>query len=120
MMTNRHVAFSLGALLLLTACSWDVPADPGLNTQLRGGQNWVFAGNSPQAPELAIDPSAASDTHAQNVYLRKCSQCHDPIHPTALTAGEWPAAVNKYGPMAGLFGAERKRVLNWLMANAGR
>ena len=103
--------------LLASACSWAVPADPGLNTQLRGGSDWVLAEADPVSPG-DVDRSAASDVGARAIYLRKCSQCHEPFHPADLPAAAWPAAVAKYGPRAGLFGAERQRVLDWLMANA--
>lgn len=116
MNTNR-LALGLGALLFATACSWAVPADPGLNMELRGGSDWSQTSAAP-APEYTVDPSAANDAKARSVYLRKCSQCHEAIQPSALAAHEWPAAVNKYAPRAGLYGAERQRVQAWLMANA--
>ncbi|MDJ0976220.1 MAG: hypothetical protein QNJ98_17300 [Planctomycetota bacterium] len=115
---TRNIRLLTGLVLLsASACSWAVPADPGLNTELRGGSDWVFAEADPVAPR-EVDPSVAADAGARTIYLRKCSQCHDPFHPTDLPAEAWPAAVTKYGPRAGLFGAERTRVLNWLMANA--
>lgn len=117
LMRKPASALLLGALLVVTACSWAVPADPGLNTQLRGGGDWVMTEADP-TPLPEVDLSAASDTGARDIYLRKCSQCHEPYHPTALPASEWPPAVRKYGPRAGLFGSERERVQAWLMANA--
>lgn len=116
MITNR-LALGLGALLFMAACSWNVPADPGLNMELRGASAWSQTAVAP-TPRHEIDPGAANDTKARGVYLRKCSQCHEAIQPSALAAHEWPAAVNKYAPRAGLYGAERQQVLAWLMANA--
>lgn len=115
--TTRARALAVLVCCFASACSWAVPAEPGLNTQLRGGADWVLAEADPiRSPD--VDRAAATDVGARTLYIRKCSQCHEPFAPTDLPAAAWPAAVAKYGPRAGLFGAERQRVLDWLMANA--
>lgn len=107
----------------LGACAWSVPADPGLNA-LRRSRAGADALSAPGASDVArpaptqVLGGAASDDGARSAYLAKCSQCHAPWPPTHATAAEWPGYVRKYGPRAGLFGAERERVLRWLQANA--
>jgi len=110
----RILPLSLGLLLAAGACAWSVPADPGLNASRRG-QPASPPTSSPSA-RLAADP----DPQAGAIYARRCAQCHELLPPSHLRASEWPAAVAKYGPRAGLFGAERRRVLTWLQGLAPR
>jgi hypothetical protein len=100
-------------VLLASACRWAVPADPGLNSRLRQKPAAFVRAES-------LDPEAARDPGAQDLYLQKCGRCHAPFAPTHLSASRWPAMVQKYAPRAGLYGADRDRVLVWLMANARR
>jgi hypothetical protein len=118
-MPRPRTLASLSTLLgvaAVAACSWSVPADPGRNARLRrprrapaGTEALVLSGRAPGA-----DPAAAA------IYEDKCAQCHAPIPPTFATAEDWPVFVRRYGPRAGLFGAERARVLAWLQGNAAR
>ena len=104
---------TVGALVL-SACAWGYPADPGRRP--RGGS----------APAAYVDETvaawgaAAADPAAEGIYRRRCGQCHEPFDPGYAGAAEWPMFVARYGPRAGLFGAERARVLAWLQASAGR
>jgi hypothetical protein len=110
------VALALVFSLSTLACSWSVPADPGLNFLRR---------TRPEAaPQQAATPVAdsgyvrvADDSGARALYMDHCSRCHAPFDPSAVTAAQWPMYVAKYGPRAGLFGANRERVLRWLQAN---
>lgn len=111
----------LAAVLLapLAACAWSVPADPGRNAALHtppeapGGRGGAVAPAAPGAPAaIHADPSAGA------LYASRCGQCHEPFAPQTFSAGEWPVYVDRYGPRAGLFGADRERVLRWLQANA--
>ena len=99
--------------LLVAACSWSVPADPGRNARLH-------ARSSGASPAASWSPDATGfvDDGAARIYVTKCSQCHEPFAPSHAAADEWPRFVRKYGPRAGLFGAERERVLRWLQGNA--
>ena len=113
------VVMLTGIALLLSACSWSVPADPGLNAKLHAKPS-SSAGAIPPGtvPGATVASSPASDDAiARGLYLNHCSRCHEPIPPEALAAGDWPRYVRRYGPRAGLFGAERARVLRWLQAN---
>ncbi len=110
----------LAAAALLAGCAWSVPADPGQNARLRGRS---FAeeplppvGPGEALPARVVGPS--SDDGARALYASRCGSCHAPFSPRFATADEWPAHVRKYGPRAGLFGADRERVLRWLVANA--
>lgn len=116
----RPVLVVAGLMLFAAACSWSVPADPGLNSRVRGRSDWVLADADapPDAQVARIDPAARDDAGARDIYLRKCSQCHEPFQPTFAPAAGWPPLVRKYAPRAGLFGVERRRVEAWLMANA--
>lgn len=123
--TFRAAAFPLLAMALsaLGACAWSVPADPGRNALLRSRETTEAAFPSPTAESGRADRAQAlggvdSDAGARTLYLTKCGQCHAPWPTTHATAAEWPAFVAKYGPRAGLFGADRERVLRWLQANA--
>ena len=104
-----------GILLLLSACAWSVPADPGLNARLRG------RGAAADA-EVSLAPSGSAgawaDTGARDLYRNHCARCHEPIPPASMAAADWPRFVRHYGPRAGLFGADRARVLRWLQAHA--
>ncbi len=104
-------------VLALAACAWSVPADPGLNAAERAD-----AAAAPAAAEPAVTssraPAAADDPEARAIYLQRCSRCHEPFSPTHLSAAQWPIYVARYAPRAGLYGAERERVLRWLQANA--
>ena len=100
-------------VLLAGACRWAVPADPGLNARLRQKPAAFVRTES-------LDPEAARDPGAQDLYLQKCGRCHAPFPPPHLSASRWPAMVRKYAPRAGLYGADRERVLAWLIANARR
>jgi hypothetical protein len=108
------------ALTVVVGCAWSVPADPGRNALLRS-RDTTDAGflASTAAPGRAqAIGGAASDDGARTLYLSKCGQCHAPWPATHATAAQWPGFVAKYGPRAGLFGADRERVLRWLQANA--
>jgi hypothetical protein len=103
--------------LAVAACSWQVPADPGLNYQQRVRTPAVAS--TPMAPAAAGQPPAlAQDAGARALYMNHCSRCHAPFAPSSLRAGQWPMYVRKYAPRAQLFGADRARVLAWLQANA--
>ena len=105
-------ALALVAAGSLLACAWSVPADPGLNARLRARP----------APELdgtsTVRPDGLADPEAEAIYRQRCGRCHAPWPTTHVTAAAWPVYVRRYGPRAGLFGAERERVLRWLQANA--
>lgn len=106
-------------LLLVAACAWSVPASPGLNARLRTPRTeLVPAGASSTVAAPRAASAAAHDPATEALYRNRCGQCHAPFEPTAFSAAEWPIYVHKYGPRAGLFGAERERVLRWLQANA--
>ena len=119
--TNTIRALALLVLLapVLTACRWSVPADPGRNYQLRSRpaatEVAAYAPAPGQAPAVA---EAAHDDGARALYMSHCGRCHEPFDPGAVEASAWPFYVQKYGPRAGLFGANRTRVLAWLQANA--
>ncbi len=110
-------------LSALAACAWSVPADPGRNALERShdpGAGLLVASSDASArsgPARAIG-GAASDDGARVLYLSKCGQCHAPWPTTHASAAQWPGFVAKYGPRAGLFGADRDRVLRWLQANS--
>ena len=110
-------AFTPALALAAAACSWQVPADPGLNYAQRTRPPEVARGLTapPTKQEVA---RAGEDPQARALYLNHCSRCHAPFDPRAIPAGQWPMYVAKYGPRAGLFGADRARVLAWLQANA--
>jgi hypothetical protein len=104
------------AAVLPAACSWGVPADPGRNASERSGPpaspatDGAAAAGAPRAP--------AADEGARALYLDRCGRCHAPFPPEHASAAAWPALVRRYGPRAGLFGAERERVLAWLVERA--
>lgn len=103
----------MGALVL-AACAWSYPADPGRRSR-SGAAPATFGDETAEAwAERAADPATEA------LYQRRCGQCHEPLDPTYASAAEWPMFVARYGPRAGLFGAERTRVLAWLQAHAGR
>jgi hypothetical protein len=111
-------ALALVALLALVACSWSVPADPGENARLRSRAVAPQTTTGTPSPSAPRRPLVADDPGTRALYERKCGQCHEPFPPTYGTAGDWPGWVRKYGPRAGLFGAERQTVLAWLQRNA--
>ena len=110
------------SLVLLAACAWNVPADPGENARQRSGPPaWSVPATSPATPaagDARASPRPAPDDGARAIYLARCSACHEPFPPSHASPGEWPMFVAKYGPRAGLFGEERARVLAWLQANS--
>jgi hypothetical protein len=117
---THEPAIVFGALmsviaLLLTACTWSVPADPGLNARLRGGDH--AAANAPGAM-LSGAPDGSADAGAGRLYVEHCARCHEPVPPASIAAADWPRYVRRYGPRAGLFGTERARVLRWLQAQS--
>lgn len=111
----RSAMLLLAGALLLAACSWSVPANPGQNLSLRDPDStWTPTSASAEGAE----PGAANDAEAASIYVTRCGRCHIPYPPTQVPAARWPFFVAKYSPRAGLFGEERERVLAWLMANA--
>jgi mono/diheme cytochrome c family protein len=100
--------------LAAAACGWSVPADPGENARQRTRQSPALA-PSPQATVAAPRPA---DAATQALYAQKCGACHAPFSPAYASASEWPTFVRRYGPRAGLFGADRARVLAWLQDHA--
>ena len=99
---------------LSAACSWSVPADPGLNSQQRSRAQ-------SRVQTVSFEPGRSAQAHdpgAETLYYEHCSRCHVAFHPTHLTAAEWPRYVRRYAPRANLHGENRQRVQRWLMANA--
>ena len=119
MTTTKLRGLRLATLLLplalsLSACQWapaPVPADPGLNAQLRGRSEDALV---PTSAGRAAYPD--DDPGAGQLYAQHCARCHDLIAPATIRAVEWPRYVRRYGPRAGLYGADRARVLRWLQA----
>ena len=103
--------------LALAACSWSVPADPGLNSRLRSRFVPTAEGGA-RGTVQADGYTDAGDPGASALHYEHCSRCHAPFAPTYVTAGEWPRYVRRYAPRAGLYGNDRDRVLKWLQANA--
>jgi cytochrome c5 len=95
----------------VSACTWAFPSDPGARTRRAEPTPSVALPGDASAP-------ASDDPVARGLYLDRCTRCHDPFAPSSFSAREWPTLVARYGPRAGLFGAERARVLAWLQANA--
>jgi hypothetical protein len=112
----------LSAALSLAACAWSVPADPGMNASIRRSTSVPDAQPTGLSSSTSVRSTARGagplDDGARDIYLRRCSQCHEPFSPRHATANEWPALVRKYGPRAGLFGEERERVVRYLQATA--
>ncbi len=107
--------------VLVAACSWQVPADPGLNYTQRVRTPAVTSTPAPTSTTaVASQPvrSAAQDARARALYMDHCTRCHAPISPNSLPAGQWPMYVQRYAPRAQLYGANRALVLAWLQANA--
>jgi len=130
---RTRLSLALGSLLAacaLAACAWSVPADPGLVAECRpcrpgcsSSRDAAPAIGAPPVPlatpaKGAPPPSRRGDDGARTLYVAHCSRCHAAFPPTHASAAEWPVFVRKYGPRAGLFGADRERVLAWLQANA--
>lgn len=113
------ITTGLFLLLAASACSWSVPADPGLNSKLRSRSTFTQTGTAKTAQQAA-GINDADDPGAAALYYDHCSRCHAPFAPTYVSAGEWPRYVRRYAPRAGLYGADRQRVLTWLQANAYR
>lgn len=121
-MNTRSMPASAGLLLLsallVAACSWSVPANPGRNQTLRDPSTaWTKTSTAPTEGEGEAE-SNADDAETVRIYINRCGRCHIPYPPTHVPAARWPFFVAKYAPRAGLFGEERERVLTWLMANA--
>lgn len=114
----------LVVFLALVGCAWGVPADPGLHAKMRRAnepapaQQGLEAVPGAQAPSAPAPPPAAQDAGAAAIYYDRCARCHEAFAPSSISAAAWPIYVARYGPRAGLFGAERQRVLRWLQANA--
>lgn len=108
---------AIGLPFVVAACSWQVPADPGLNFAQRTRPAAVERGltATPTREELA---QARQDPRALALYSDHCGRCHAPFDPRSVPAAQWPMYVKKYAPRAGLFGADRAKVLAWLQANA--
>ncbi|MDJ0520851.1 MAG: hypothetical protein QNJ90_02120 [Planctomycetota bacterium] len=111
------VALMTGISLLLTACAWSVPADPGLNSRLRDREPPPDVVQEPGIAPASRD-AVATDPRARALYMDHCTRCHEPIAPASIPAADWPRYVRRYGPRSGLFGADRAQVLRWLQANA--
>jgi hypothetical protein len=107
------------AIVFAGACSWSVPADPALNARRRGADIGAAPAASGPLPAAGAAQTAAwDDPGARALYMDRCGRCHEPWPTTHVTAAEWPRYVARYGPEAGLFGADRARVLRWLQAHA--
>ena len=107
------------ALTHATGC-WSVPADPGENARLRSHRPVPVAPTGDAFAGGAGGADPADDPRASALYHTRCAQCHEAYPPEAFAPGEWPLYVDRYGPRAGLYGAERASVLHWLQANAAR
>jgi hypothetical protein len=121
----RPLLGSALAGLLVAACSWSVPADPGEQARLAAlaappSASPAAADHGPTTTSAASAPAAGADAGARAIYVARCGQCHAPFAPSHAPAARWPSIVRHYGPRAGLFGAERERVVRWLQASAGR
>jgi hypothetical protein len=105
----------LALCLAASACRWSVPADPGLNSLARARPRAATDAvrEAPVGPRPTVD-----DGGMRSLYVSRCAGCHEPYDPASASAGEWPGILRRMAPRAGLFGAERDRLLAWLQANA--
>jgi cytochrome c5 len=69
----------------------------------RSKQSW------PEASQDALDKG-------RSTFMSKCKQCHALPKPTAKTAEEWPAQVEKMGKLAKLNQEQKDQVLHYLLA----
>lgn len=68
------------------------------------------------APPIA-DPNGPY-AQGERTYRSHCAACHRLRAPSSETRARWAWAVEKYGPRAKLFGADRADVLAFLQAYA--
>jgi len=63
-------------------------------------------------------PEASQDKleKGRSTFAAKCHQCHALPKPTAKTAAEWPAQVEKMGKLAELTDEQKQLVLHYLLA----
>jgi hypothetical protein len=65
-------------------------------------------------------------SYAAQLYLKRCSQCHQPYNPSQMTAAMWAAQVDlmqqrmRQTGLAPLTPAERETILGYLSSNAGK
>ena len=114
---SRLPGLSLALLsLAASACTWSVPADPGLNARARSRDSGFDPAPEP-GPSVGPRPLVADDG-MRGLYVSRCGGCHEAYAPSSHAASEWPGVVRRMAPRAGVFGAERERLLEWLVANA--
>ena len=56
----------------------------------------------------------------RRLYEARCGFCHVPFAPSDFHPEDWPAIVEDMGPRAGLNTAYRKRVVEYVVAEATR
>src|SRR5262245_49926261 len=63
-------------------------------------------------------PEASQDglEKGRSTFVDKCRQCHALPKPTAKSAAEWPAQVEKMGKLASLTDEQKDLVLHYLLA----
>jgi cytochrome c5 len=63
-------------------------------------------------------PEASKDKldEGRSTFTSKCHQCHALPKPTAKSAADWPAQVEKMGKLAELTDEQKQLVLHYLLA----
>ncbi|HUB05395.1 MAG TPA: hypothetical protein VMB50_00250 [Myxococcales bacterium] len=67
-----------------------------------------------EAPPIPPPDAAPAVREGHDLYLAKCTLCHDAIPPSEHARSEWPGLVARYAPRARLSPEDRARVLAYV------
>ncbi|MHB8417103.1 MAG: hypothetical protein ACYDCL_03440 [Myxococcales bacterium] len=70
------------------------------------------------APPMPPPDAPAEVRAGHDLYLTKCTLCHDAIAPAEHVPSEWPALVEKYAPRARLSPEQKAEVLAYVQQYA--
>ena len=107
----HHVAMRVELIAIIAvfavACARIVMPHPTLLDEQRAGARW---------PGITI----AELTRGRELYVGRCSVCHQPVLPSQIAAEAWPRHVAEMSERAHLSGEEQRLVVAYVVSMASR
>lgn len=109
MSSALRACLAVAIFVLAVACARTVMPIASPDDAVRAAQTWPGT-------------TSADLEQGRQLYIARCSSCHQPVRPSAMPAAEWPGHVREMSLRANLDAAQMRQVERYLvtMAEAAR